>query len=48
MALKYTQKKKDYDHDERTVSAEEFINRLLSSRRDIDKVKEIPNTEILK
>lgn len=48
MALKYTLKKIDYENDERTVPTEEFINRLLSSRRDVDKLKQLPNTEIQK
>lgn len=48
MALKFTLKKKDYDNDERTVPAEEFVNLILSSKRDLDKVKELPNTEIQK
>lgn len=48
MSLKYTLKKVDYENDERTVPTEEFINRLLSSRRDVEQLKEIPNTEIKK
>lgn len=48
MALKFTLKKKDYDKDERTVSTEEFINRMLSSNRDVEQMKELPKTEIPK
>ena len=48
MALKYTLKKKDYDNVERTVNAEEFIKLMLSSKRDVDRVKEVPKTEIKK
>lgn len=46
MALKFTLTKKDYDHDERTVPTEEFINRLLSFKRDVEKRKDIPQTEL--
>lgn len=45
MALKFTLKKKDYDNDERTVPAEEFINLALSSRRDADQLPDVPKTE---
>lgn len=48
MALKFTLKKKDYDNDERTVPAEEFVNLMLSSNRDQDRIKDIPKTEIQK
>ncbi len=49
MAIKYSIKKKDYKKDERTVQADEFINRVVSMKaREIEKVKEIPNTEIKK
>lgn len=49
MGIKYTIKKKDDAQDERTVQADEFINRVVSMKaREIEKVKEIPNTEIKK
>lgn len=49
MAIKYSIKKKDYKKDERTVQADEFIHRVVSMKvREIEKVKEIPNTEIKK
>lgn len=49
MALKYTIKKKDDGKDERTISAEEFIHRVISMKeREIEKIREIPNTEIKK
>lgn len=49
MAIKYTIKKKDEETDERTVGAEEFIHRVISMKeREIEKIKEIPNTEIKK
>lgn len=47
MGLKYTLKKKDNKQDERTVAAEEFINRVVSmKKRETEKIKEIPNTEV--
>lgn len=48
MALKFTLKKKDYDKDERTMNAEEFMQRILASSRDKEQLKEIPKTEIPK
>ena len=49
MALKYTIKKKDDGKDERTVQVDEFINRVVSMKeREIEKLKEIPKTEIKK
>lgn len=49
MAIKYSIKKKDYKKDDRTVQADEFIHRVVSMKaREIEKVKEIPNTEIKK
>ena len=49
MALKYTIKRKDDAKDERTVQADEFINRVVSMKeREIEKLKEIPKTEIKK
>lgn len=49
MAVRFTIKKKDQEADERTVQAEEFIHRVMSmEQREIEKVKEIPNTEIKK
>lgn len=49
MAIKYSIKKKDYKKDERTVQADEFIHRVVSMKaREIEKLKEIPNTEIKK
>lgn len=49
MALKYTIKKKDDAEDGRTVAAEEFIDRIVSMKeREIEKLKEIPKTEIKK
>lgn len=49
MGLKYTLKKKDNENDERTVGTEEFINRVVSmKKRETEKLKEIPNTEIKK
>lgn len=48
MALRFTLKKKDYADDERTVPADEFINLALSSRRDVDRLPEIPQTEVKK
>lgn len=48
MALRYTLKKKDNENDEHTVPAEEFVNLMLSFKRNIDPIKEIPKTEILK
>lgn len=48
MSLKYTLKKKDYDKDERTLNAEEFMQRLLASSRGKEQLQEIPKTEILK
>lgn len=47
MGLLYT-KKKDDDKDETTVQADEFINRLISGKRDPEKTKELPKTEIQK
>lgn len=46
MALRFTLKKKDDEKDERTVQSEEFINLMLSSKRDVEKIKQIPNTEL--
>lgn len=46
MALRFTLKKKDDEKDERTVQSEEFINLMLSFKRDIEKIKQIPNTEL--
>jgi len=47
MGVKYTLKKKDNEQDERTVGTEEFINRVVSmKKRETEKIKEIPNTEI--
>jgi len=40
-------KKKD-DDGEKTVSAIEFINRMVSSKRDPDKNIELPKTEMPK
>lgn len=48
MAIKFTLTKKDYDQDEHTVPTEEFINRILSFKRDVEKLKQIPNTELPK
>lgn len=49
MAIKYSIKKKDYKKDERTVQAEDFIMRVRSmEQRKIEKLNEIPNTEIKK
>lgn len=48
MALKFTLKKKDYDKDERTMNAEEFMQRIVSMKRDVEKLKDIPNTELPK
>lgn len=33
----YTRKKEDYDKDEKTMNATEFINRMLSNQRIPDK-----------
>lgn len=42
-------KKKENENDERTVGTEEFINRVVSmKKRETEKLKEIPNTEIKK
>lgn len=46
MALRFTLKKKDDEKDERTVQSEEFINLMLSFKRDVEKIKQIPNTEL--
>lgn len=49
MGIRFTLKKKEDKKDERTVAAEEFINRVVSMKeRETEKLKEIPNTEIKK
>ena len=47
MALHYTRKKEDVPQ-EKTVSASEFIERLIAIPRGEDRLPEIPNTEISK
>lgn len=48
MGLIYTTKKKD-EQREKTVQAEEFINRMISmKKRTIEQLKELPRTEIRK
>lgn len=41
-------KKEDANDDERTVSATEFINRLVESQRTTKQYKNIPKTEMPK
>lgn len=41
-------KKEDVNDDERTVSATEFINRLVESQRTTKQHREIPKTEMPK
>lgn len=48
MALRFTLKKKDYADDERTVQAEEFVQRMVSTNRDVERRKHIPQTETKK
>ncbi|MGN0282990.1 MAG: hypothetical protein ACI4B3_11975 [Prevotella sp.] len=48
MGLIYT-KKKDDEQREKTVQAEEFINRMISMKmRTIKQLKELPRTETTK
>lgn len=45
MAQIYTKKKEDYDKDEKTVNASEFIERMVSLRRMPEQVKKIDKIE---
>jgi len=47
MALRFSIKNKE-DKDEKTVQAEEFINRMTSTKRNSEESKELPRTEIQK
>lgn len=48
MGIMTSIRKQEDKEDERTVSATEFINRLIEIRRTTQQQKEIPNTEMPK
>ncbi len=48
MGLLTKMKKDEEKEDERTVSATEFINRLIDSQRTTKQYKDIPKTEMPK
>lgn len=47
MALRFSIKNKE-DKDEKTIQAEEFINRITSTQKKSEESKELPKTEIQK
>ena len=48
MAIRYTKKKQEDEQRERTVPADDFMKRLVSMKKDPERLKELPRTEIPK
>lgn len=48
MGIRYTKPKKDDERQERTVPAEDFVSRLISTTRKKQTIIELPKTEIKK
>ncbi len=48
MSIRYTKVEKDNKRDERVVSSEEFINRMVSLKKTPDQVKQSPKIESTK
>ncbi|ERK39725.1 hypothetical protein HMPREF9135_2221 [Segatella baroniae F0067] len=46
MGIRYTKKNDENENKEKTVQAEEFINLMISTKRNAREVKELPKTEV--